>query len=351
MLAPIRHILPLTTITRERILPHGGRVLVRKGQKVDAADVVAEGTVAAQHVLLDLGRGLGVSMEQADRAIQRQAGDIVEAGDIIAGPVGIARRVVRAPKAGKVVVIGNGQALLELHGRPFELRAGYSGLVVDLIADQGVKIETTGALIQGVWGNGRLDSGLLTVLALAPDEVLEPNRLDVSQRGAVVMAGHINNPEVLQAAAEIPLRGLIIGSLSPDLLPQAAKTACPVIVVEGFGKLPMNSNAFKLLSTSERREAMVIADVWNPYTGSRPEIVIGLPSATGQSIAREVTEFRAGQTVRVVRAPQMGGIGTLLSILPGTTRLPNGIHARAGQVRLEFGDNLVLPLANLEVLE
>lgn len=351
MLAPIRHILPLTTITRERVLPLGGKVLARRGQKVAAPDVVAEGLVSAQHVLLDLARGLGVSMQQADRAIQRQAGDIVEAGDILAGPVGIARRVVRAPKAGKVVLIGNGQALLELNGRPFELRAGYSGMVVDLIADRGVKIETTGALIQGAWGNGRLDSGLLAVLAAVPDEVLDISRIDVSQRGAVVMGGHINNPDVLQAASDVPLRGLIVGSMSPELLPLAAKTACPVIVVEGFGNIPMSSSAFKLLSTSERRETMVIADVWNPYTGSRPEIVIALPSATSQSTPREVTEFKAGQTVRSVRAPHPGRIGALLNILPGTTRLPSGVHARAGLVRLENGENLVLPLANLEVLE
>jgi hypothetical protein len=351
MLAPIRHILPLTTITRERTLPHGGKVLVRKGTKVAATDVVAEGMVSAQHVLLDLARGLGVSMEQADRAIQRQAGDVVEAGDILAGPVGIARRVVRAPKAGKVVLIGNGQALLELHGRLFQLRAGYSGQVVDLIADRGVKIETTGGLIQGAWGNGRLDSGLLSLLAAAPDEVLDPNRLDVSMRGAVVMAGHVNSAEVLKAATEMTLRGIIIGSLSPDLLPLAAKTACPVIVLEGFGKMPISHSAFKLLSTSDRRETMVVADVWNPYTGSRPEVVISLPSASSQPPPREVVDFKAGQLVRNVRAPYPGGIGTLLNIMPGTTRLTSGVHARSGLVRLENGNNLVLPLANLEVLE
>lgn len=351
MLAPIRHILPLTTITRDRILPHGGKVLVRKGVKVNAADVVAEGMVSAQHVLLDLARGLGVSVEQADRAIQRQAGETVEAGDILAGPIGIARRIVRAPKAGKVVLVGNGQALLELHGRLFQLRAGYTGKVVDLIADRGVRIETTGALIQGSWGNGRMDVGLLTLLAAAPNEELSPNRLDESMRGAVVMAGHVNNAEVLRAAGEIPLRGLIIGSLSPELLPLAARTPCPVIVIEGFGKIAMSNSAFKLLTTSERRDTMMVADVWNPYTGSRPEIVISLPSADSQSTAREVGDFKAGQTVRNVRAPYPGSIGTLLNIMPGTTRLPSGVRAQAGLVRLENGNNLVLPLANLEVLD
>jgi hypothetical protein len=351
MLAPVRHILPLTTITRDRVLPYGGRILVRKGQKVAAADVIAEGLVSSQHVILDIARGLGVNAQQADRAVQRQAGEVVEAGDIIAGPIGIARRVVRAPKAGKVVLTGNGQVLLEIQGRSFELRAGYSGLIVDLVSDRGVSIETTGALIQGTWGNGRMDSGLLTLMASRPDEVLEANRLDVSIRGAVVFGGHVNDPEVFRSAAEVPLRGLIIASMRADLIPIAAKTACPVIVIEGFGELPMNTQAFKLLSTSERREAMVIADSWNPYTGTRPEIVIGLPSANTQPPPRELAELKASQSVRVVRAPYLGSIGTVQSVFTGKSVLPNRVRAHAALVRLENGETTLIPVTNLEILE
>ncbi len=43
-------------------------------------------------------------------------------GDVIAGPVGIGRRVVRTPKSGTVVVAGGGQVLLELEGIFSELK-------------------------------------------------------------------------------------------------------------------------------------------------------------------------------------------------------------------------------------
>ncbi len=350
MLAPIRHIIPITNIARDRVLPKQGKVVVRRGQKVAAGDVIAECVMAPAHLILDLGMGLGLPDAQAKEHLQRKPGEQVEVGDIIAGPVGIARRVVRAPKAGKIILTEKEQVLLEMPGKPFELRAGYSGVVTDLVADRGVRIETTGALIQGVWGNGRMDAGGLSLLGSSPSEVLSSNRLDISMRGSVGFCGIVESADVFRTAAEVPLRGLIIGSMPASLVPTAQKCPVPIVILEGFGRLPVNQAAFKLLSTSERREAMVIADSWNPLTGARPEVVIGLPQTSDLPFPSDSINFETGQTVRVVRQPYTGSIGILQSILPGKSILPNGVRADAAEIRLENGDVVVLPLANLEVL-
>ena len=42
MLAPVHHIIGLTTIVRERVLPISGNVLVRVQQKVSATEIIAE---------------------------------------------------------------------------------------------------------------------------------------------------------------------------------------------------------------------------------------------------------------------------------------------------------------------
>ena len=276
MLAPVTHVLPFTTIQRERSLPVPGRVLVRQGQRVDPSDAVAEATLTPEHLVLDIAKGLALPRDRADEQIQRKAGEQVSEGDVLAGPVGITRRVVRAPRAGRVLIAGNGQMLLQVESRPFQLRAGIPGIVVGLILERGVVIENKGALVQGVWGNGRIDYGSLHVLASRPDHALSPDQLDASLRGAVVFAGYCDQAEVLKTAAEAPLKGLILSSMASALIPVAARMPYPIVLIEGFGLLPMNSAAFNLLVSNDRREVALNAEPWDRFTNRRPEVFVPL---------------------------------------------------------------------------
>lgn len=350
MLASVTHILPLTTIRRERVLPVPGRVVVRRGQKVSTTNVIAEARLAPEHLMLNVALGLGLPAERADSHVQCKAGTMVSEGDVLAGPVGITQRVVRSPCSGRVIVVGDGQVLLEVESPPYELRAGLPGKVTDLIGDRGAIIEAEGALIQGVWGNGRIGDGLMFDLASTPDDVLTSDRLDVSHRGSIILGGHCEDAEVLQAASELPLRGLILASIEPKLVPAAVKASFPIVVIEGFGHLPMNSAAYKLLSTNERRDVAINAEPWDRFKGSRPEVVIPLPTSGKTPYPRETDIFSLNQQVHIVRAPHAGKIGTLIALCPGLTVLPNGLRVRAAEVRLENRDEVVVPLANLVVL-
>lgn len=348
MLAPVTHILPLTTIRRERLLPVPGKVIVRKGQKVGATDTVAEANLAPEHLLVDVARGLGMQVEKADQQIKVTAGDQVSEGDVVAGPVGLTRRVVRSTRRGKVILAGGGQVLIDVQDNPFELKAGLPGVVSDLIPDRGAVIEATGTLIQGVWGNGGIDFGLMYVLAAAPDQLLTPDQLDVSLRGSIILAGHCEDAGVIKTAVELPLRGLILSSLEPDLIPLASKMRVPLLVVEGFGQRPMNSAAFKLLTSNERREVALNAEPWDRYAGTRPEIVIPLPATGELPVPKETVFFTPGQQVRVLSNPYAGKIGILVEI-PGLTVFATGLRAPGAEVRFENGESAILPLANLDV--
>lgn len=350
MLAPVSHILPLTLIRRERLLPIPGRVVVRKGQKVSATDVVAEARLAPEHMLLDIARSLGLSREKADQHIVCKAGSPVAQGDVLAGPVGFTQRLVRAPRSGKVIVAGDGQVLMELDAPPYELRAGLPGIVSELVGDRGVVIETTGALIQGVWGNGRIDFGLMYVLARSPDDALSPDQLDVSMRGSVILASHCASADVLKAAGELPLRGLILGSMDSSLYSMAVKMRFPIIILDGFGHIPMNSSAFKLLTSNNRREVSLNAEPRDRYREARPEIVIELPAPEHVSAPRETDIFSPNQVVRILRPPYEGKVGVIIKVRSGRTSLPNGILTQVADVKLENGETVIVPLANMEVL-
>jgi hypothetical protein len=324
--------------------------VIRKGQKVGATDVIAEATLNPEHLLLDISLGLNLPSSKADTFLQVKNGDEVDAGTIVAGPARYGR-VVRAPKPGRVVVAGSGQVLLELDTRPFELKAGLPGVVSELIDDRGAEIETTGALIQGVWGNGHIEYGLLNVLARSPQDVTTPDRLDVSLRGSIILGGMVDDPETLKTAAEIPLRGLILSSMDSALLPQAARLKIPVILIEGFGSIPMNPAAFKLLSTSDRREAAVNAEAWDPYTGARPEVIIPLPSAGEISLPKDVNTFATGQKVRVNGMLRKTTSGSITSLPEGLFALPNGVRAQTAEVQLDNGEKVLVPTVNLEILD
>jgi hypothetical protein len=351
MLASVIHFLPLTTIRRQRILPASGHLLVTTGQKVSPSDVIAEANLAPQHILLDVGRGLGLTPEEVDPHIQRKMGERVNKGDVIAGPVGVLSRSVRAPNAGRIVAIGEGQVLMELDGPAYQLRAGMSGTVTELIDDRGVMIETTGALVQGVWGNDQADKSLLAVLSHGPGDELTTGQLDVTQRGAVILAGYCPREDVLQAAIDLPVRGMILASMPARLAPLALKAPFPILLVEGFGKMPMNQVAYTLLATNEQREIIVNAITLDRASGDRPEAIIPLPTSSPVPTPPETDIFAPGQTVLIRRGPHAAQAGTLVTLKTEKTVFQSGVRASAGVVHLQGGDQVIIPLNNLDVIE
>ncbi|MBI2759114.1 MAG: hypothetical protein HYX49_10605 [Chloroflexi bacterium] len=350
MLAAVHHIIPLTTIARERLLPVKGKVLARLNQKVSPTDIVAEAAWAREHVLLDVARILNLSADAADRLIRCKVGDRLPAGAVIATGRGLLPKMVKVPREARVTASGGGQVLLEAGESRMELRAGISGIVVQIIPDRGVVIQTSGALIQGVWGNGRVDTGVMINLAEKPDTVLTEGRLDVSFRGSVIIAAQARDVETLQAAAELPVRGLILASLFPSLLPAAREMRYPIVLTDGFGSMPMNSAAYRLLTTNAKREATLNAEVYDRYSGARPEVIIPLPVSSEQASPRDVETFAAGQTVRMRRPPMAGTIGTVLALHPGLTTLPGGLRAVCANIKFENGEQALVPLVNLEVV-
>ena len=350
MLAPMLHILPLATIVRERALPVLGKVNAHVNQRVNPTDVIAEANFAREHVLLDVARTFSASVNVADKMIKVKEGDRLTQGALVAEAGGILRRSIKAPRPGRVMVAGGGQVLMEVGDARIELRAGLPGLVTQILPERGVVIRTSGALIQGVWGNGRIDNGLMVSLIEKPDDVLTADRLDVSLRGSVILGGHVRDADTLRIAAEMPLRGLIISSLLSPLIQSAYQMRYPILVLDGFGAMPMNSAAFKLLTTNNKREATVNAEHFDRYGGNRPEVIIPLPVSTEPPEPNSYETFAVGQTVRMRRPPNAGMIGSISNLRAGLSLLPSGLRAPAADVKLENGETALVPLVNLEVV-
>lgn len=349
MLIPVSHILPLTTIQRRRFLPIAGKVLVRAGQEVTADEVIATTDAFASHISLDLERGLGVPRSKITQHLKRKVGDQVSEGAVIASRSGIFGRTVRAPRAGKLVAVGGGQVLLQVSQKPYELKAGIPGTVIQVEADYGAIIQTSGAWVQGVWGNGKISTGSLAVAVEQPDQAITTKDLDPSLRGQILLAGYCVDPKVFEELLTFKMRGLILGSMATRLIPMATKMPYPVMVLDGFGAMGINMAAFRLLSTNVERDASLNAAVYDHRTGQRPEVIIALKGQGAPPVPMDLQTVSVGQQVHILRAPYHGKVGTIERLL-GVVRMPNGLRAEAAEVILSDEDSALVPLANLEIL-
>jgi hypothetical protein len=137
----------------------------------------------------------------------------------------------------------------------------------------------------------------------------------------------------------------------------------PIILLDGFGRLPINDAAYRVLTTSSNRDVCLNACAWDAFAGNRPEVVIPSNSSRSssqpsqdasqplQDASQEVTYFKEGQSVLIRAAPNNGKVGELMVIRPGMTPLPNGLRAVAANIKLENDEVITVPLANLDVLE
>jgi hypothetical protein len=346
----LRHVLPMTAVRRERRLPIPGNITVRVHEKVQAADVVAEAEEPPRHLFLDIARGLGISPADAARALRVELGSRVEAGQILAGPVGLARRTLRAPGDGRVLQVSRGRLLFEARPLAYAVHAGFPGEVVATDGSRVVTLETHGALLQGVWGNGRRGWGVMRMIGEGPDEHLLTDKLDIILRGAILVAGTCDHPAPLHQATELSVRGLVLGSMTAELLAVARRLPYPVLLTEGFGSAPLSATAYNLLSTNAGREVAVEAVGGDPFGYQQPEVIIPLTGSQMMDRPERVIPLATGVRVKVIRGPNRSAVGVVRELIDRAEPYPSGILARSANIQVEGQGLIVVPQANLEVV-
>ena len=65
--------------------------------------------------------------------------------------------------------------------------------------------------MQGIWGNGRQDFGVLRTLGGGPRRRIQTDMLDTNLRGAVLVGGMCDQPAPLHQATELNVRGVVLG--------------------------------------------------------------------------------------------------------------------------------------------
>lgn len=353
---PTTHVNFHATIRRERVLPTAGEILVSANQTVEASTIVAQTILAEEHRLMTVAQTLGVPPDKLDTVMVKKDGDPVKKNEPIAvrkTAFGLGTKMVRSDVDGMLVLSGEGKALLAAFSKPLELQAGVPGTVTNVVEGLGVIIETTGGVAQGIWGNGKSRYAVLSTLGDGPDVPIALEHLDPKMRDTIAVGGALLDTKAFKKMVEVGLRGLIVGSVSSDLLPALQKLAFPVLVLDTFGARGMSHAAYNLLTNNAGREAWVDARPADRAAGTRPEVIVPLPSpGSPPPLLVEGDILDVGRRARIVRGPYAGQTGEVVSLPEKSVVLPSGLRVKLAALTLETPPNetVTAPFANLELV-
>jgi hypothetical protein len=346
-------VLTFARVRRERMLPARGIVMVTAGSRVGALDVIAKVTSAAKLRPVPVARYVRAK-GTLEKYLRKQVGEDFAEREVLVSKsewFGLLQRSYRAPGAGRLAAVQGAWLVLDLADAAVELRALYRGTVINVMARQGVTIEATGALAQGVWGAGGEGYGVLRRMVERPDGMVTEEQIDVSARGTIIIAGAGITEGALRRAVQERVAGVITGGLSPRLRQLVIELQMPTLVTEGFGERAMSAPIFDLLSGHIGEEAIVNAPT-APVIPMRPEVFIPILAGTDTRVATPPPTLFAqvGSTVRVIGGTRSGQIGTIVEIVTMPRLSESGILTRGAEVLVGEGERVFVPWENLELI-
>lgn len=346
-----RQMLPLTLIRRERMLPEGvggAHLETSIGARVGLRDILVRGSYPAPVQVLD-----GVALLKLRKAsdltslLDVAIGDHVDKGQILAHK---GRRKIQSPVAGTVVLIEHGRILIEEEPAPVEVPAGVNGQVLEVDPARGVIVETYGALLQGVWGNGKRAMG---ALRFEPNAGLDGagDALGIQYRGAIVITKKRLKAAGIALMESQGIAGLIAPGMESELLAAALHAPGPILLVEGFGTARLNPAAQQFLTDLEGKQATLDAAATSLSAPHRPEVIVNVPLP---SVDRPLPPpihlaLQTGMPVRVMRSDASSISGHIIGLPEDPLALENGLRVPCAQVELITGERMPVPLANIEV--
>lgn len=358
-------------IRRRRQLPLPGQVLVQVGDHVQANQPVARAELPGKVYPINLANQLGVAPDEIKEYLVKKEGEAIQSDEILAESKPLIKWLkteIRSPVTGTVESLSTvtGQVLLREPPRILEVLGYVNGSVVEVQPKQGVTVETTCTLIQGIFGIGGETWGTVILAAKSPGDVLRPDQVTADMEGKIVVGGSFLPAETLTKAKELGLAGLVVGGihdkdlralLGYDLgvaITGTEQVGFTLILTEGFGTIPMAQKTFELLSAHTGEKASISGATQIRAGVIRPEIIIpkqaGAVSSRGAATPQR-EGIRIGDPVRIIRDPLFGKIGQVSALPSDLQKIPTESEVRVLEVKFPDGQVAVIPRANIEVIE
>ncbi|MSR41529.1 MAG: hypothetical protein EXS10_06465 [Phycisphaerales bacterium] len=362
-----------TTLRVRRILPVAGEVLVALGDRVHAQQPIARAMLDGDITPVHVANGLGLNAVEVAGALVVAKGDRVEKGQIIArskGIFGFGKKEFASPESGTIESISSttGQLMVRGAAMPVEVLAFVDGVVIAVHEREGVTVQCDAALVQGIFGIGGEAFGNIRFAGTHAAEVLDAEAINAECKGAILVGGGRVTAAAVARAREVGVSAIIAGGIDDadlksilgyDLgvaITGSEKIGLTIVITEGFGDIAMATRTFELLRSLEGRTASVNGATQIRAGVMRPEIVVArgvgeLASVSTNEVTREVGSLEIGTSVRLIRDPNFGRIGSVEALPTEPAILGSGSKARVVRVRLDGGVSVVVPRANVELIE
>lgn len=358
-----------TVVHRRRMLPLPGKVVVKAGEKVHSEQVVARAELPGKVFPVNLANQLSLAPGEIREYLTKKEGDVVEREEILAENKPLIKwfkTEIRSPVTGTIESVSTvtGQVLLREPPRLLQVLAYVDGTIIETIPQQGVVVETTCSLVQGIFGIGGETSGEIAMAVKAPDEPLTPAHLNSTMKGKVVVGGSFLSADAMKQAKTVGVAGLIVGGIHDEdlrallgydlgvAITGTEQVGFTLILTEGFGTIPMAAKTFKLLSAYVGRKASISGATQIRAGVIRPEIIIPQEEgAVGMNPQSQREGISLGDPVRIIRDPLFGRIGEVSALPPELTKIPTESEVRVLEVKFADGEKVVVPRTNIEVIE
>jgi hypothetical protein len=343
----------LMRVRREVRLPENavGGFSVTEGQSIDIRSKVGRVMIPNRHVIIEAAQELGLrNINALHNLMLVQPNKVVAKDTALAGKDPKRGKRVLAPSDGLVVWVGNGRIIFQEKPEFIDYEAGVRGIITS-VSEKKVAIETTGALLTGVWGNGPTVIATLRLEPMGGVDVMATDVLDSAYRNEIVVSSRPLTYATFGVMEARAFAGIIAPGMDVSLLPLAEKTPRAIMLTDGFGAQKMNTVAYEFLKEFDSNLGTLNASKPTRANLLRPELVINRLNDDSLKLANPYEGLRPNARVRVTRDPYMGQAGKVTDISKMPQLLDSGLRAIVATVSLtNTGQVVKVPLANLEAI-
>jgi hypothetical protein len=337
-----------TVVRKQRRLPLKGDVPVSVGQDVSPDTVVARTELPGTMMTVKVAELLGLEPNEVKEALKKGVGDSVAKDEVLAEHrsfFGLFRSEARSPVDGLIELVSpvSGHVGVREHPTPIVVTAYVRGKVAEVIPQEGVIVETRGAMIQGIFGIGGERLGELKMLASSPSDKLTEEMITPDMKGRIVVGGANVDGSALRRAHELGVVGIVVGAIvDRDLLE---------FLGYDIGVVNMARRTFDLLKSLDGKLASINGATQIRAGVIRPEIIVPLADgALASEEARDEQTLDIGVPIRIIREPYFGLLGQVTKLPAELTKIDSGASVRILEAQLEDGRIVTVPRANVEII-